>query len=580
MDKDKAPKQPPVPELAAVGNAPKQASAPELIFGLVAPIGVDLDLVTEVLTETLAEMGYRSEADTFRLTKLMREVPLPLKLALSPYVQSVRDRITYANEVRKQLGDDALAALAISAIRAFRKTERDLPANKSVEVTELVKSTGERDEEAPLPRQAYIIRQFKRPEEISLLRSVYGRQFILVSAYSPVDMRIRRIEELERQTRGGLISEVEAHSLAYGLVAQDAAEDLDRHGQNIRDAFPLGDVFIDASSRPACERTLRRFIHLFFGSNEITPTHDEYGMYMAKSASLRSSDLSRQVGAAIFKATGEIASLGCNEVPKAGGGTYWSDDKYDGRDFVQGHDPNDRLKRELLVDLIDRLKKRGRLSEELEKIEDPNAICRVLLDDDDFEGVAESRLMDLIEFGRIIHAEMSAICDAARKGIAIEDATLFSTTFPCHLCAKHIVASGIDRVVFLEPYPKSYASQLHRDSISVEAGRDVTKVSFEPFIGVSPFRYRDLFEKGRRKYSGGVAQKWRMDEKRPIIEIYYPSYFKAETFVVGSLFDNLKKLEVQAAEPAEGIPAEPQQIIADDASKGPAPVESNPEPRR
>ena len=81
-------------------------------------------------------------------------------------------------------------------------------------------------------------------------------------------------------------------------------------GQNVRDAFPLGDVFIDATSRNSCMETLRRFIHLLFGNNEITPTHDEYGMYMAKSASLRSSDLSRQIGAAIFSESGEIATMG------------------------------------------------------------------------------------------------------------------------------------------------------------------------------------------------------------------------------------------------------------------------------
>ena len=85
--------------------------------------------------------------------------------------------------------------------------------------------------------------------------------------------------------------------------------------------------------------TLRLFIHLLFGNNEITQTHDEYGMYMAKSASLRSSDLSRQIGAAIFSESGEIATLRCNEVPKAGGGTYWFGDERDYRDFVQGHDP-------------------------------------------------------------------------------------------------------------------------------------------------------------------------------------------------------------------------------------------------
>jgi deoxycytidylate deaminase len=136
--------------------------------------------------------------------------------------------------------------------------------------------------------------------------------------YSPQELRLRRIEDLERRSHGGLISNVEAHKSAYELISQDARETQEENGQNVRDALPLGDVFIDATSRQSCIETLHRFIHLLFGNNEITPTCDEYGMYMAKSASLRSSDLSRQVGAAIFHSTAEIITMGCNEVPKAG----------------------------------------------------------------------------------------------------------------------------------------------------------------------------------------------------------------------------------------------------------------------
>jgi cytidine deaminase len=288
---------------------------------------------------------------------------------------------------------------------------------------------------------------------------------------------------------------------------------------------------------------VRRFINLLFGNNEVTPTHDEYGMYLAKSASLRSSDLSRQVGAAIFRPSGEIATLGCNEVPKAGGGTYWSGDSADARDFVAGHDPNDVRKIEILVDLLDRLKKGRHLSENLMKIDDSNEIGKALLADEGHESVRESRVMDIIEFGRIIHAEMSAISDAAQKGISIESGTLYCTTFPCHLCAKHIVATGLAQVVYLEPYPKSYASELHGDSIAVEHSPERgQKVLFRAFVGVSPYRYRDLFEKGKRKYSGGSAQRWNKDNRRPMIEVYFPSYFKAEAIVVGQVRQKLEAI--------------------------------------
>jgi cytidine deaminase len=366
------------------------------------------------------------------------------------------------------------------------------------------------------------------------MRTVYGKQFILVSAFAPEDLRIRRIQESERRSTNGAISSTDAHTAAFELVAQDAKEHSNEHGQSVSDAFPLGDVFIDTANKKICEETVRRFIRLLFGNNEITPTHDEYGMYAAKSAALRSSDLSRQVGVAICRPTGEIATLGCNEVPKAGGGTYWTGDEPDARDFVQGFDANDNHKKEVLTDLISRLKDGGHLSVATSSIGAPEEIVTALLALKGNRAVNDSRVMDLIEFGRMIHAEMSAISDAGRLGVDIKDGTLYSTTFPCHLCAKHIVSSGIRRVVFIEPYPKSYASDLHKDSIAVSEKSD-GKVLFEPFIGVSPYRYRDLFEKGKRKYSGGIALKWNGGERRPMIEVYYPSYFEAEAYIVAAL---------------------------------------------
>lgn len=517
-----------------VGKRLELSSAPELVFGLVAPVGVDLDLVADVLSQLLREMRYESKL--FKLTSLMTEVPIELPLARTPYIESIKDRIKYANEIRNKLGDDALAAMAVSAIRTFREQEWEnkTTSDSSSEICH--------PEEKPLPNYAYIVRQFKRPEEIALFRSVYGRQFITISVYSSQDIRLKRIQEQERLSRGGLISDTESHNMAFSLLTQDANEAQEEHGQNVRDAFPLGDVFIDARSREICESTLRRFIHLIFGDNHITPTHDEYGMYLAKSAALRSSDLSRQVGAAIFGATGEIITLGCNEVPKAGGGTYWCGDPADKRDFVSGFDPNERRKIEILVDFINRLKVGRHLSDSLLNLDDPYLICTNLLSDTNKNGLADSQIMDLLEFGRIIHAEMSAICDASRKGLAIEGSTLYTTTFPCHICAKHIVTAGIRRVVYLEPYPKSYASELHSDSIQVEMRGDSDKVVFEPFIGVSPFRYRELFEKGKRKYSGGLAKKWHKGEGQPIIDVYFPSYFESEAAVVHSISEELESI--------------------------------------
>ena len=56
-----------------------------------------------------------------------------------------------------------------------------------------------------------------------------------------------------------------------------------------------------------------------------------------------------------------------------------------------------------------------------------------------------------------IHAEMNAIIWAARKGISIEDATIYVTLEPCSECSKNIIASGIKRIVYAKPYEHNHS---------------------------------------------------------------------------------------------------------------------------
>jgi cytidine deaminase len=94
------------------------------------------------------------------------------------------------------------------------------------------------------------------------------------------------------------------------------------------------------------------------GSQELEIKRNHYESD-SKSAALRSSDLSRQVGAAIFTEDGELITQGCNEVPKAHGGTYWDLETPDHRDIKKGYDPNDRQKKEIVRDLVERLRKKN-----------------------------------------------------------------------------------------------------------------------------------------------------------------------------------------------------------------------------
>jgi len=51
-----------------------------------------------------------------------------------------------------------------------------------------------------------------------------------------------------------------------------------------------------------------------------------------------------------------------------------------------------------------------------------------------------------------VHAEANLIAYAAKKGVALEGATIYVTHSPCQKCLELIIQSGIKEVVYLHPY--------------------------------------------------------------------------------------------------------------------------------
>ncbi len=60
---------------------------------------------------------------------------------------------------------------------------------------------------------------------------------------------------------------------------------------------------------------------------------------------------------------------------------------------------------------------------------------------------------------RTAHAELNAITNAARVGVAVEGATLYCKFLPCYTCAKAVINAGIKRVVTLRDYHASKQSK-------------------------------------------------------------------------------------------------------------------------
>lgn len=491
---------------------------PEIFIGLVGPAGADIDLVCQVLQDELAKVRY--ETRPIRLSHLIGTIDKYKDIPRSPEDVRIRRHMDSGTELRETTGrGDILALLSVLGIRRHRE-----------EVT--------KDPNAPAGRTAYIIRSIKHPKEIHSLRDIYGRLFFGISVYSP---RVRRVDALARRIAesNGSADINKYRSEAEGLVERDEEEEGRKLGQDVTEAFPLADFFVDSSDRQNVQKEIRRFIEIVFMFPFHTPNRDEMGMHLARSAALRSADLSRQVGAVISRPSGEVISVGCNEVPAAHGGHYWPGES-DFRDFQKGFDSSTKSKEQTIKEVVGSLYKAKLFSQSL--MEMPvDRIAEFLSSEKGREIFSRSRIFDLLEFGRPVHAEMAAITDAARRGVSIQDAVLYSTTFPCHMCARHIISSGISKVVYIEPYPKSRVKELYDDSVSIEEECQTgARVVFTPFVGVSPRRFPEFFEKVERKTLDGRATGWTPTDANPRVKRLIITYISLEQDIAVFVDDLLK----------------------------------------
>ena len=82
-----------------------------------------------------------------------------------------------------------------------------------------------------------------------------------------------------------------------------------------------------------------------------------------------------------------------------------------------------------------------------------------------------------------MHAEENALINLSRTGAATtQDSIIYSTTFPCNLCANKIVSSNIKTVIYSEPYTIKKAEEIFRKN-------DVVTQKFEGIKSNKYFRF-------------------------------------------------------------------------------------------
>lgn len=522
-------------------NEAMASLTPELVVALCGPIGSPLHEVADQIDSVLQAFGYKTEKVRLSTIIALNAIDAQKLISTASSFQKITSLIEAGDALRKCFGNDVLAKLAIAKISA----DRELRFGKFDDVaSEATTSTAQK---ISGQRVCHVIDSIKNKSELELLRLVYGDALFAIGVFSPLEIRRANLE------RPGALLPIEIDK----LIDTDSGEEFS-HGQSVRDTFPRCDFFLRVD-HPAAGATeaeavgqivakVRRLFGLIFRTAVITPTAEETAMYASASAARNSACLSRQVGAAVTSSSGEVLAVGWNDVPQSGGGLYGkpllnssnglvlpADDR---RCFALsgGKCHNDEEKAGIAHKVAETLVKNNLLDESIMT----KAVAAI---------ISDSRIKDLIEFSRAVHAEMHAILGASRvAGERVIGGKIFVTTYPCHACAKHIVAAGISEIHYIEPYRKSMAMKLHKDSLS-ESVKDSTKVRLFQFDGVAPRRFIDIFEAGDRKKDGMLSLQTK-GSASPATRVSLKAIPRLEEVVIADVTSQNLKLLILA--PVEG----------------------------
>jgi cytidine deaminase len=498
------------------GNTSQNMADAELFIALVRSLGTKTKAVCDEIESACrrANFGVTIISPGAGLLVIERALRLDSPSSRTPRWEYYTRRMDAGDRAR-EIDEGLVAALALNDVRKRRATPLSSPEDGHV----------------------FIFDSLMHEAEVEVLRQAYGDALILISIHEPeVSRRATLLEDFEddyaARNHGGKPSKRTRKTIETAIDELIARDDgttrLTDTQLSMRRVFHLSDYSITVTRSGDKKKTtaeipnqVERLFRCVFSDPFIVPTPEETGFAIASIASLSTTTLGRRVGACLMDKLGSVVGVGVNEVPKPEGGLYGeageSETDYRDHRFVrdpygqggeprseeQGIDTNTDMRQELVEGMLDRV---------AEHLGLPGDRLRN-------EELERELATDIIEYGRAVHAEMSAILMALRSGNSLIGSTMYCTTLPCHACARHIIAAGIGRVVYSEPYPKSKLWELHPDAIIdvSKFGRPKdgdSRVAFEPFRGVSPSQLAKFMSWVERKQANPVVPATRAANKR------------------------------------------------------------------
>lgn len=348
----------------------------------------------------------------------------------------------------------------------------------------------------------FVIDCFRNPYEVLYLRKKFIN-FYLVSVYADYATRKERIKK-KFEGDGFVFDGKFFDDGEKRDQGKSVEEDYDvLFKQDVPSCVKISDISInnDGTKDDLYDKLLR-YLALIFDKGCTKPSDDEVYMNMAYTMAMKSNCLCRQVGAVIVK-DGYVVGAGFNDV----GPGQISCGLRAIKDLERPHYNAyvNVLKVDLAKEVVPRIKKKlggsddfcfcfkdelSDISNDMLNDSERTTLQQVLSNDSRLFSKIKKRFetsSNLLQYCKSLHAEENAIIQGSKiGGMGLKGSLIYTTSFPCELCAKKIHQMELDGVVYTEPYPGISEQMYLQDGIY--------QVSTRHFEGVMPYAYCRLFK--------------------------------------------------------------------------------------
>lgn len=360
-------------------------------------------------------------------------------------------------------------------------------------------------------KHLFVVDSFRNPMCIKYLRKRYPG-FFLISLFASKNERKRRLLEKETKKNNSTFDIEKFKKYFENDDIRDSGEGLKNiesfFKQNVSETVLISDIAINnegIAKNQLFEKSLR-YLALIADPGCTKPTGTEMFMNIAYTMAMKSNCISRKVGAVIEGKKGYVIGAGWNDVGVGQiscGLRNIKDLKLieysDYIDAIRNKAKDLDLDKDEIIkyliseygdenscfcfkDVISHFEMKSKIDRTKINNNKENSDEKLMIENQNKIKVKK------LEYCKALHAEENAIIQSAKiGGMGLLDARIYVTTFPCELCAKKIQQSGINEVIYVEPYPESISEELYLKD-------GVRKVKTTQFEGVKAYSYFKLFK--------------------------------------------------------------------------------------